>query len=73
MDNTFVLFGLFPKPSIAVFAFEQFSFGETFEAEGGDIHGFGRAIEDKFDEAGARRGGGLEAGAAQPAGEIETV
>ena len=67
------VFPLFPEASVAVFAFEQLSLGEAFEAEGGDVHGFGHAVEDEFDEAGTRGGGGLEARAAQPAGEIKTV
>ena len=37
---------LFPNISIPIFAFEQLPFGEAFEAEGCDIHGFGFAIED---------------------------
>ena len=58
---------------VSVFAFDQFTFGEAFEAEGRDVHGFGCAIEDQLHQTGARGGGGLEACAAQPAGEIETV
>ena len=59
--------------SVSIFAFDQFSFGEAFEAERGDVYGFGCAVEDEFDEAGTRGGGGLEARAAQPTGEVETL
>lgn len=59
--------------TIPILTFDEFSFGEALEAEGRDVNGFGRAVEDEFDEAGARGRGGLEARAAQPAGEIKTV
>src|SRR3989304_4455001 len=71
--NASAVFRLFPDVAVCVFAVEELSFGEASKAEGGDVHGFGRAVEDEFGEAGARSGGGLEAGAAQAAGEIETV
>ena len=58
---------------IPVFAFEQLPFGEATKSKRRDVHGFGRAIEDEFDKARARGGGGLEACAAQPAGEIKPV
>src|SRR5687768_7906051 len=58
---------------VPVFAFNQFALGEAFEAEGSDVHGFGCAVEDEVDQAGARGGGGLEACTAQSTGEIETV
>jgi hypothetical protein len=58
---------------IPIFAFEQFPFSEAFKAEGRDVHGFGCAVEDKFDQTRARGGGRLEACAAQPAGEIKPV
>ncbi len=58
---------------VPVFAFDQFPFGEAFEAEGRDVHGPERAVEDQLDQTGARRGRGLETCAAQPAGEIEAV
>lgn len=53
---------------VPIFPLQQPSFGKTLEAEGGDIDGFGGAIQDELDQAGARGGGGLEAGAAQTAG-----
>ena len=58
---------------VPVFAFDQLPLGKAFEAEGTDVYGFGRAVEDELHKAGTRGGGGLETGAAQPAGEIETV
>ena len=59
---------LLPDMSISIFSLKQLSFGEALEAEGGDIDGFGGAVQDELDQAGARGGGGLEAGAAQSAG-----
>ena len=73
VESASAVFCLFPNVSVGVFAFEQFPFHETFKAEGSDVYGFGFAVEDELDQAGARGGGGLEAGAAQPAGQIETV
>jgi hypothetical protein len=64
---------LLPDVPIPVFAFDQLSLGEAFEAEGSDVHGFGRAVQDQLDQAGACRGRGLETGPAQPAGQVETV
>ena len=64
---------LFPNMSIAVFAFEQLPCGEAFKAEGRDVHGFGRAVENEFDQANARDRGSLEACAAQSADEIKPV
>ena len=59
--------------SVSILAFDQLSLSEAFEAEGGDVYGFGRAVENELHQAGACGGGGLEAGTAQPAGEIEPV
>lgn len=50
--------------TVPVLPFEQFTFGEALKTEGRDIYSAGRAVEDELDEAGACRGGGLEAGAA---------
>ena len=58
---------------VPVFAFDQVSFGEAFEAEGCDVYSLGNTIQDQLYKAGARRRGGLEACAAQPAGEVEAV
>jgi hypothetical protein len=59
--------------TIPIFTFQQLPIGEATESKWRDIHGFGRAIENQLDQTRARGGGGLEARAAQAAGEIETV
>jgi len=64
---------LFPDTPIAVFAFEQLPFGETLETEGGNIHSIGSAIEHQLNKARARGRGCLEAGTAQPTGEIRPI
>src|SRR5687768_878522 len=59
--------------TVAVFAFEQLAFGEASKSKWRDVHGFGRAIQNQLHQTCARSGGGLEACAAQAAGEIETI
>ena len=59
--------------TVAIFAFQQLPFGEATESKRRYIHSFWRAIENQLNQTCARGWGGLEARAAQTAGEIETV
>ena len=58
---------------IPVFAFEQLPIGEATESKRCDIYSFGCSIQNQLHHARARRGRGLEACAAQPAGEIKAA